>query len=85
VQADHHHMGAARLVEPVASVAEQSIHADRAEVRGPHPVLRGMFGLLLGVVAGILAALLTARQGAKRTNIRASRTKPSTSEPLTQR
>jgi hypothetical protein len=53
--------GPGRLIAPVASVAEENIRADRAEVRGPHPIVRAVLGLLLGVVAGGVAALLTPR------------------------
>jgi hypothetical protein len=55
------HSGPGRLIAPVASAAEENIQADRAEVRGPHPIVRAVLGLLLGVVAGGVAALLTPR------------------------
>jgi hypothetical protein len=53
-----HHGGPARFVEPVASAAQENIRADRAEVRGPHPVVRAILGLLLGLAAGGVAIML---------------------------
>lgn len=50
-----------RLVDPVADAAEDNVRADRAEVTGPHPVMRAVVGLLLGLAAGALAALVTPR------------------------
>ena len=62
----------ARLVEPVTDVAEENVAADRAEVAGPHPVMRAVVGLLLGLAAGALAALLTPRH--RRDDVRAETT-----------
>ena len=50
-----------RLVDPVADAAADIARADRAEVAGPHPVMRAVVGLLLGLAAGALAALVTPR------------------------
>ena len=43
--------------------------AGLGEDSGPHPVVRGIVGLLVGLAAGALAAALTPRPGRVRTSV----------------